>query len=113
MRNSRVMGICLMVFGALLAADGMASRVVSMPCVEAFQTQDAAWRDRVLPPGGRRVSLELGRTDPWAVIVGEGALRLGLDRFGASAPGPVLAEKLGFTPAAVAARIAAWVRAAG
>ncbi len=94
---------------ALLAADGVATRVVSMPCVEAFQAQDGAWRDRILPPGGRRASLELGRTDPWAAIVGLDALRLGIDRFGASAPGPVIAEKLGFTPAAVAARVREWL----
>ncbi len=93
----------------LLAAEGISVRVVSMPCVEAFQAQDAAWRDRVLPPGGRRVSLEFGRTGTWAEIVGADGLRLGIDRFGASAPGPVIAEKLGFAPAALAARIREWL----
>jgi transketolase len=92
-----------------LAAGGAPTRVVSMPCVEAFLAQDAAWRDRVLPPGGRRVSLELGRTGPWAAIVGADALRLGMDRFGASAPAGELAKQFGFTADRVAERVRAFL----
>ena len=94
----------------ILAAGGQAVRVVSMPCVEAFLAQDRAWREQVLgQPGGRRVSLELGRTDPWAAVVGEGALRIGMDRFGASAPAGDLAKHLGFTPPDVADKIKRWL----
>ncbi|MBM4372920.1 MAG: transketolase, partial [Deltaproteobacteria bacterium] len=90
----------------LLEADGLAIRVVSLPCLELFRSQDAAWRDAVIPPGQpRRVSLEAGSTMGWRDLVGDQGLCIGLDRFGASAPPEVLAEKLGFTPAAVAARI--------
>ena len=95
----------------ILAAGGQAVRVVSMPCVEAYQAQDLAWRDRVLPPGGRRVSLELGRTDPWAAVVGADALRIGMDRFGASAPAGDLTKHYGFTPPDVADRITRWLAA--
>ena len=93
----------------LLAATGKAVRVVSMPCVEAYLAQDLAWRDAVLPPGGRRVSLELGRTLPWAAIVGPDGLRIGLDHFGASAPAEDLMKHFGFTPQDVADRIARWI----
>jgi transketolase len=92
----------------LLAAAGTPVRVVSMPCVEAFLAQDLAWREAVLPRGGRRVSLELGRTLPWAAVVGADALHLGLDRFGASAPAGDLMKHLGFTPQDVADRIRRW-----
>jgi len=62
----------------------------------------------VLPPGGRRVSLELGRTLPWAAVVGADALHLGLDRFGASAPAGDLMKHMGFTPQDVADRLRRW-----
>ncbi|MEO6462452.1 MAG: transketolase C-terminal domain-containing protein, partial [Candidatus Eisenbacteria bacterium] len=95
----------------LLAAAGQAVRVVSMPCVETYMAQDLEWRERVLPPGGRRVSLELGRTSPWAAIVGEDGLRLGLDRFGASAPAEELVKRFGFTAQDVADKITRWLGA--
>jgi len=94
----------------LLAAGGQAVRVVSMPCVEAFLAQDTAWRDQVLPRGGRRVSLELGRTPPWGFVVGADALHLGMDRFGASAPSADLAKGFGFTPQDVADKITRWLK---
>ena len=95
----------------LLAAGGQAVRVVSMPCVEAYLAQDLAWRDAVLPPGGRRVSLELGRTPPWSAVVGIEALHLGLDHFGASAPAGDLMKNMGFTPENVADKITRWLKA--
>jgi transketolase len=57
-----------------------------------------------LPKGVRKASIEAGRTPPWRAIVGDDGLTLGIDRFGASAPGPVIAEKLGFTVDAVSDR---------
>jgi transketolase len=92
-----------------LASRGIAARVVSMPARERFLAQDASWRDRVLPPGGRRVSIEAGSTWDWRGLVGADGLAIGIDRFGESAPAAALAEHFGFTPDRVAARIADWL----
>jgi len=95
---------------AILAARGIPARVVSMPCVERFQLQPEAYRRSVLPEGARYVVIEAAQTDLWCALVGSDSLRLGLNRFGASAPGETIAEKLGFTPEAVARRISVWLR---
>jgi len=97
----------------LLAADGVSLRVVSMPCVEAFLTQEEAYRSTVLGEGMPMVSLEAGATFGWAEIVGRDGLRIGIDHFGASAPAETLAERYGFTPEAVAARVGGWLRRTG
>jgi transketolase len=94
---------------AALKRRGTPVGVVSMPCVERFQALPAARRDRVLPPGTRIVVLEAARTDAWCAVVGGDALRIGLNRFGASAPAATNAREMGFTPDAVAARIAEWL----
>ena len=91
-----------------IAAAGRAARVVSMMAPQRFLAQDDAWRDRVLPPGGARVSLEAGATGGWAAVIGESGLAIGLDHYGESAPGARLAEHFGFTPEQVAARVLAW-----
>lgn len=78
---------------------GRRVRVVSMPCWEAFAMQDQSYRDEVLPPAiSRRLSVEAGTTFGWSR---HAAYQHGLDHYGASAPGKVLAEKFGFTPAAL------------
>jgi transketolase len=93
---------------ALLAQDGIPVRVVSMPCMEIFRAQDAAWRDAVLPPDiTARLAVEAGVPDSWYRLVGEGGDVLGLERFGESAPAPQLFEHFGFTPGSVAARLRA------
>jgi transketolase len=80
-----------------LAQEGIAVRVVSMPSTTAFDRQDAAYRDSVLPRGLPRVAVEAGVTDYWRKYVGlEGAV-VGLDRFGESAPGAELFRHFGFT----------------
>jgi transketolase len=89
---------------------GRKVRVVSALCLEEFAQQDAAYRDSVLPKGARKVSIEAGRTGPWAQIIGSDGLAIGIDHFGASAPDKVLAEKFGFTVDAVTAKIEAWIR---
>ncbi len=87
-----------------LAKDGVAARVVSMPCWELFAAQPQAYRDEVLPPAQRnRVSVEAGITMGWREHLGDRGIAVGIDRFGASAPGEVILEQLGITPAAVAA----------
>ena len=83
-----------------LAADGIAVRVVSMPCWEVFERQDESYRSAVLPSGVPAVSIEAGSTLGWDRYAD---VTLGIDRFGASAPGGVVMEKLGMTAAAVEA----------
>ncbi len=86
----------------LLAAKGKKVRVVSMPSTNQFDTQDAAYRDSVLPKGVKRVAVEAGVTDGWYKYVGLDGKVVGLDRFGESAPAPVLFKHFGFTAENVA-----------
>lgn len=78
-----------------LAAEGISARVVSMPCVELFEAQSDDYRKSVLGEDVPRVSIEAGVTYGWARIVGERGACVGIDRYGASAPGNVVADKLG------------------
>jgi transketolase len=94
----------------ILDTTGLMTRVVSMPVPQRFLAQEAAWRDAVLPPGGRRVTLEAGSTDYWHRIAGPDGLAIGIDTFGESAPYAELQEHFGFTPESVAARVQAWLK---
>jgi len=82
---------------AALAGEGVAVRVVSMPNSNAFDRQDAAWRDSVLPRGLPRVAVEAGVTGGWYKYVGLEGRVIGLDRFGESAPAGALFKEFGFT----------------
>jgi len=93
---------------AILEKAGRKVRLVSIPCVERFKRQPADYRDTVLPRGVPRASVEAGRTDPWYQFVGLEGLAIGIDHFGHSAPGEVLAEQLGLTGERIAAQITAW-----
>ena len=91
---------------ALLAQEGVPVRVVSMPCWEAFRAQDAAYRESVLPAAiTARVSVEAGVTFGWEAFIGLDGVAVGIDRYGASAPGEVLMEQFGFTAENVASRV--------
>jgi transketolase len=80
-------------------------RVVSMPCWELFEQQTAQYRDEVLPRAcTARLAIETGVSFGWERYVGERGAVHGIDRYGASAPYQVLAEKFGFTPANIAAK---------
>jgi transketolase len=82
----------------LRADDGLHVRVVSMPSWELFEAQDEAYRRTVLPPEvTARVSVEAGATHGWERYVGTDGRAIGIDRFGASAPGDVNMKKFGFT----------------
>ncbi len=84
-----------------LAEEGIAARVVSMPCTSVFDRQDQSYREAVLPRGVPRVAIEAGVTDYWRKYVGlEGAV-VGIDRFGESAPAGDLFKFFGFTAANV------------
>ena len=87
-----------------LAKQKIAARVVSMPCWELFDEQTADYRKQVLPAGVPKLAIEAGATLGWCRYVGENGDVIGLDRFGASAPGNVAMEKLGFNVANVVER---------
>lgn len=88
----------------LLATEGIAARVVSMPCLEWFEEQQQSYRDHVLPPSVRaRVSVEAGATIGWWKYIGDQGQPIGIDHFGESADGAYLLDKWGFTAANVAA----------
>lgn len=90
----------------LLVGEGIRTRVVSMPCWETFMEQDAAYRESVLPRAIRaRVSVEAGVTLGWERWLGDGGAAVGLDRYGASAPGEINLERLGFTAENVASKV--------
>ncbi len=92
--------VCLCVEAAKrLEAQGIATRVVSMPCWEIFDKQDQAYRNNVLPPGvSARISVEAGAPFGWKHYIGDRGVAIGIDHFGASAPGEVLFREFGFTP---------------
>ncbi|WP_157247611.1 transketolase [Nonomuraea typhae] len=88
----------------LLEAQGIATRVVSMPCVEWFHGQDSAYRQSVLPPAVKaRVAVEAGIGLGWREFVGEAGETVSLEHFGASAPYKTLYEQFGLTAERVAA----------
>jgi transketolase len=85
-----------------LAKQNVSARVVSMPSWEIYAEQDQSYRDQVLPPSRwQRVSIEAGVTFGWRQYVDERGHSIGVDRYGASAPGEVIYEKYGLTPTAV------------
>lgn len=87
----------------LLAAEGIQARVVNMPSWELFEQQPPSYREAVLPPAiTRRVAVEAAVRLGWDRYLGSEGVFIGMDRFGASAPYKVLAEKFGFTPQRVA-----------
>lgn len=76
-----------------LEADGVGTRVVSMPCVEWFDAQDEAYRESVLPSAVRaRVSVEAGIAMPWRAVVGDAGRSVSIEHFGASADAATLFE---------------------
>jgi transketolase len=82
-----------------LTREGVASRVVSIPCWDLFEAQPQSYKDSVLPPGVKaRVSVEAASPLGWERYVGLDGAVIGLNRFGASAPGEIVMRELGFTP---------------
>jgi transketolase len=83
---------------------GVAARVVSLPSFELFDAQPEDYRRAVLPPDLPRLAVEAGVTRGWHEYVGDGGAVIGLDRFGASAPGETVLRELGFTAERVVER---------
>jgi transketolase len=88
----------------LLEAEGIRARVVSMPSWEIYDEQSPEYKQSVLPDGVPKVAVEAGSPLGWWKYVGRDGDVIGLDRFGASAPGAIVLEKLGFSGPNVAAR---------
>lgn len=82
----------------LLQADGIGTRVVSMPCTEWFDAQDAAYRTSVLPAGVAKVAIEAGVPQGWRDYVGDTGEIISINHFGESAAANRLFTKYGFTP---------------
>ncbi|HEX3086749.1 MAG TPA: transketolase [Pyrinomonadaceae bacterium] len=94
-----------------LQADGIATRVVSLPCTELFEEQSQDYRDEVLPPSvTTRLAIEAGVRGNWDRYAGPNGDVICLDRFGASAPGEVALKHLGFTVENVVARAGALLK---
>jgi transketolase len=90
---------------ATLSKDGIRARVVSMPSWELFEAEPADYRETVLPRAvTRRLAVEAGATFGWERWVGGAGAVVGIDRFGASAPGDIVMKELGFTVDHVVAR---------
>jgi len=86
----------------LLAAEGIAVRVVSMPSTDVFDKQEAEWRAQVLPKGMPRVAVEAGITAFWHKYVGLDGAVVGIDTYGESAPAGALFKHFGLTAEKVA-----------
>jgi transketolase len=97
---------------AALEGQGIGADVVSMPCWSLFDAQDAAYRSDILPAAALKVSIEAGTTLGWERYTGPHGLRIGLDRFGASAPAEDLFTRFGFTAAAIVPQILAALKSA-
>ena len=95
---------------AKLLSDGVACRIVSVPCLESFMSQSQEYRNNVLPAGVPRIAFEAGRGESWGRLIGCEGLLISIEHFGASAPDKVLAEKFGFTAPQVAERIKAFLK---
>ncbi len=90
-----------------LDAAGHPARVVSMPCVERFLAQDAAYRSAVLPADAMKVSIEAGRSEPWRMLTGHDGLNFGVDTFGESGPYEEVYAHFGLTPEAITSKVVA------
>ena len=102
---------------AKLEAQGIGTDVVSMPCTERFDAQPWDYREDILPDVSNReilrVSIEAGTTFGWERYVGLHGLRIGIDRFGVSAPAPDAYDYFGLTPDKITARITDFMKTRG
>jgi transketolase len=102
---------------AQLEAQGVGTDVISMPCTERFDAQPADYREDILPDVSNReilrVSIEAGTTFGWERYTGLHGLRIGIDRFGVSAPAKDAYDFFGLTPDKVAARVTAFMKERG
>jgi transketolase len=95
-----------------LKTEGIVARVVSMPSTRIFEEQSEAYKASIFPDHLPKLAIEAGATLGWWKYVGRHGDVIGIDRFGASAPGPIVLEKLGFGADSVVARAKALVERA-
>ena len=81
-----------------------------MPSVELFREQTEDYRRGVLPPEVPKLAVEAGVPQGWRDTVGDGSDAIGIERFGASAPGKIILEKLGFTGESISQRARAFIK---
>jgi len=93
-----------------LQIKGINVTVVSMPCLSLFLDQDENYRDSVIPRNLPVIFIEAGISQGIHALTRSSILHIGMNRFGASAPAKILAEKFGFTPEAVAEKVGDWLR---
>ena len=98
---------------AALAGEGHAVRVVSMPSTDAFEAQDEAYRNEVLPPEGLRVAVEASHPDGWRKYVGRDGLAIGVSTFGESAPAADVYRHFGLTVEEVTGAVRARLEGGG
>ena len=91
----------IMEAAAKLKAEGISATVISMPSFRIFDEQSDAYKASLFPEGTPKIAIEAGATMGWYKYVGHNGVVIGLDRFGASAPGPIALEKLGISVAHV------------
>ncbi len=91
----------IMEAAAKLKAEGINATVISMPSFRIFEEQSDAYKASLFPEGTPKIAIEAGATMGWYKYVGHNGVVIGLDRFGASAPGPIALEKLGISVAHV------------
>ena len=100
-----------------LEQQGIGTDVVSMPCTERFDAQPADYREDILPDVSNReilrVSIEAGTTFGWERYTGLHGLKIGIDRFGVSAPAADAYDYFGLTPNKIAARITDFMKTRG
>jgi transketolase len=95
----------------ILSENGLSVRVVSMPSLELFEKQDEDYRNSIVPiDDSKVVVIEVGVTRGWGDLSRLPLLKIGIDRFGASAPYEKLAKEFGFTPEKVAERVISWLK---
>lgn len=95
----------------ILEKKGIMARVVSMPCLDIFQEEDQAYQTSVITPDIPVAVIEAGVVQGWHGITRSPLLFIGMNRFGASAPASVLAEKFGFNGPAAAEMVECWINA--
>lgn len=96
----------------ILHDQGIAARVVSMPCVELFQSLPVERQMEILPPDSKVVTIEAGSTIGWKGLFDRSTLSIGLDHYGASAPAETLAKEFGFNKEVVAQKILHFIQEA-
>ena len=102
--------VAMAIEGVKLAAGSRATRVVSMPCCESYRALPDEEKEKIVPAGAKKAVVEAGIGFGWSSILSadeSSLISVTMKSFGASAPGPVLGEKFGFTPAAIAEKLKA------